>query len=64
MGPPNLNILVYSFMTIVHIHIEKTGGVSLQNLYEKKYPSPGMLWYSVRDDLFAPFSIKVVKDNN
>jgi len=45
-------------MTIVHIHIERTGGVSLQSLYEKKYQGGGMLWYSVRDDLFAPFSIK------
>jgi hypothetical protein len=26
-------------------------------LYEKKYPGSGMLWYSVRDNLFAPFNI-------
>ena len=45
-------------MTIVHIHIERTGGVSLQNLYEKKYLNSNILWYSVRDGLFAPLSIK------
>ncbi len=45
-------------MAIVHVHIERTGGVSLQDLYEKKYPGPEMLWYSVRDNLFAPFEIK------
>ena len=45
-------------MVIVHIHIERTGGVFLQDLYEQKYPGSGMLWYSTRDDLFAPFNIK------
>ncbi len=45
-------------MTIVHIHVERTGGVFLQDLYEQKYPGPEMLWYSIRDDLFAPFNIK------
>jgi hypothetical protein len=45
-------------MTIVHIHIERTGGVSLQGLYSKKYPYPKMFWYSVRDDSFAPLTIK------
>jgi hypothetical protein len=45
-------------MAVVHIHIERTGGVSLQDLYEKKYPGPDMLWYSTRDMLFAPFNIK------
>jgi hypothetical protein len=45
-------------MTIVHVHIERTGGVSLQTLYEKEYPGPEMLWYSTRDDVFAPFNIK------
>lgn len=45
-------------MAIVHVHIERTGGVFLQDLYEQKYPGSGMLWYSTRDKLFAPFSIK------
>lgn len=45
-------------MAIVHVHVERTGGVSLQDLYEKKYPGPAMLWYSVRDKKFAPFNIK------
>ena len=44
-------------MVIVHIHIERTGGVSLQKLYVKKYHGPAMLWYSTRDTLFAPFDI-------
>ncbi|MBU0611942.1 hypothetical protein KKA39_02440 [Patescibacteria group bacterium] len=45
-------------MTIVHVHIERTGGVFLQDLYERKYPGSGMLWYNTRDNLFAPFNIK------
>ena len=45
-------------MAIVHIHIERTGGIALQQLYSKKYPGPEMVWYGVRDTLFAPFTIR------
>lgn len=45
-------------MAIIHVHIEKTGGTCLQNLYIKKYPKKKILWYSVRDNLFAPISIQ------
>lgn len=44
-------------MSIVHIHIERTGGVSVQNIYAKRYHGVEMLWYSTRDGLFAPFNI-------
>lgn len=45
-------------MTVVHVHIERTAGVSLQNLYEQQYSGQEMLWYSARDTMFAPFDIK------
>jgi hypothetical protein len=45
-------------MTIIQIHIEKTGGICLQDLYIKKYPEEKILWYNVRDDLFAPINIR------
>lgn len=45
-------------MAIVQIHIEKTGGVTLQKLYEDKYGGENIAHYMVRDDLFAPYSIK------
>ncbi len=44
-------------MTIVHIHIERTGGVFLQDLYKKKYKASRVIWYSTRDTLFAPLDV-------
>ncbi len=44
-------------MTIVHIHVEKTGGVTLQKLYEDKYGGSHMAHFLIRDGIFAPYSI-------
>lgn len=47
-------------MSIVHVHIERTGGVSMQELYENKFGGDDMLWYIPRpgDHMFAPFGIE------
>lgn len=53
-----MGTLYNGLMAIVHLHVERTAGVSVQHLYEQRYRGNGFLWYSTRDGLFAPFNIQ------
>lgn len=53
-----MGTLYNGLMAIVHLHVERTAGVSLQHLYEQRYRGDSFLWYSTRDGLFAPFNIQ------